>query len=146
MANKRIWLTKKQIINRVITATIIIAILIVIGLLIFRPSGEIEQKTITEPEPEAQGQIESLETLHEDEEEIEAEVEEPETIRNSCKIDVKHAEDEVLDAYNIKRKAENKLADLQTEITELQKEIAEADDLLEDSEEALDDLKESCKE
>ncbi|MBW2987375.1 hypothetical protein KY336_02385 [Candidatus Woesearchaeota archaeon] len=144
MANKRMWLTKKQIKNRLITAAIIIAILIIIGFWAFRPTGEVEQETVAEPEAEMQEQIEQVETLPEDGEEMQAGTEEPEVIRNSCKIDLKHAEDEVLDAYNIKKKAEDRLVELEGERAEIQKEIADAEDLLEDSEEALEELRQSC--
>ncbi|MBD3259113.1 hypothetical protein GF371_00615 [Candidatus Woesearchaeota archaeon] len=148
MARKNIWLTKKQLKQRVIIAAVVIIILILLGLWIFRTQPVEETiENITEPDFEQAEQIEQVETDMQDEEEMQAETEEePEVISNSCKIALKHAEDEVLDAYNIKRKAESRLADLEEQTAEVKKEVAEAEDLLSDSEEALEKLRESCTE
>jgi len=144
MARKNIWLTKKQFKQRIIIAAIVIIILILLGLWIFRPlPAEHVIENITEPEFEQVEQIEQMETEMQDGEEVLAE---PEIISGSCKIAIKHAEDEVLDAFNIKRKAESTIEDLQERIDDAKKELAESEDLLSDSEEALDKLKESYTE
>jgi peptidoglycan hydrolase CwlO-like protein len=143
MGKKSIWVTRKQMRNRALFFVIaIVAILIILAIVFSNVKHEAETKEEATPVVEEQQQVEQkaepgaeTEILGPEEEPLEAD----------CVMKIKHAEDELLDAYKIQKAAKEEVRRLEEQIEKANQKVDESNAFVKMAQEALNEAKE-CSE
>ncbi|MBW3011354.1 hypothetical protein KY326_03990 [Candidatus Woesearchaeota archaeon] len=142
MGKNSIWVTKKQLRNRIIFfAVSIVAILIILAIVFSNVKHD--TKTQEEPAPVVEEQQQEEQVEPETEEETLEPEEEP--LEADCAMKIKHAEDELLDAYKIQKEAKDEVRRLEEQIAKANQKIDESNVFVEMAQEVLNEAKE-CSE
>lgn len=145
MAKNSIWVTKKQMRNRAIFFILSVVIVLIILAVIFHRTGftteaQEEEINITEQELETEAGAEAEELAEKSIKEVFGEEEEPPEAE--CTMKIKHAEDELLDAYKIQKGAQEKISRLEEQLTKANQELDQASLLVDEAQKNLDSAKE----